>query len=106
VYAIHIEVVPAEWEIPLIEIAELAVEVSRVSGCALEHFYEPAQPHRGCVGVLFVSAASAGEAGQGVVSAARSLIAEPRDRVRIALRPPSPGAALMCHGVVSVPARI
>lgn len=104
-YAIHIEVSPPGPGPALFGLEQLTAEASRVPGCVVEHFYQPAQPHRGRLGVLFVSAASAEVAGSCVLAAARTLLREPPHTTRASLRIPPPGtSSRMCHGVVSVPA--
>jgi hypothetical protein len=107
VYAIHIEVSSPGTGPALIAMEQLTAEASRVPGCVVEHVYQPTEPYRGRLGVLFVSAASADAAGRGVLAAVQTLLTEPHDKARAVFRQPLPGArAAMCHGVVSVPARI
>ncbi|GAA2786424.1 hypothetical protein GCM10010521_75410 [Streptomyces rameus] len=78
-----------------------------MADCTVDHFYQPPQPYRGRLGVLFVSAASAEAAGRGVLTAVRSLLGRPQDRARAVLRlPPPDHPTSLCHGIVSVPARI
>ncbi|WP_137988572.1 hypothetical protein [Streptomyces vilmorinianum] len=103
-YAIHLEVPPGEFGEARIDPGELARVVPQVSSCQVEHVYRPRLPEEPDQrSVVFVSAASAPEAGTGVLAAVRFLLRPPAGRVRVELRVPREGRDVgLCHGVVSV----
>ncbi|CAM5719282.1 hypothetical protein SALBM135S_06216 [Streptomyces alboniger] len=104
VYAIHVEVSPPSSVPAAVSLRQVAVETARVPGCAVEHVYQAVLPHRGRVGVLFVSAASAEAAGRGVLLAVRGLLRRAEDHDQVLLRRPGPREPALCHGIVTVPA--
>ncbi|MEV4944195.1 hypothetical protein [Streptomyces sp. NPDC053755] len=102
-YAIHLEVPPGEFGSARIDPDDLARVVRQISSCQVEHVYLPRPPEPDRRSVVFVSAASAPEAGTGVLAAVRFLLRPPSQRVRVELRMPRKGRDLgLCHGIVCV----
>ncbi|MFJ8668579.1 hypothetical protein [Streptomyces sp. NPDC093600] len=102
-YAIHLDVPPDEFGVARIDPDDLARVVPQVSSCQVEHVYLPKPPETDRRSVVFVSAASAPEAGTGVLAAVQFLLRPPVERVRVELRVPQKGRDLgLCHGIVCV----